>query len=74
MAHQLNDYLPIILVTLVILILGCWNPRATQAKDASGNPKGYQSTNWIAFWVLVIGLIACAAIGYNHTSYTMADL
>lgn len=60
-----KSYLPILIVVLVILLLGCWNPRGTQAKDANGNPKGYQSTNWLAFWVLVIGLLACALV-HNH--------
>lgn len=53
-----DQYLPILIAALTILILGCWNPEALQAhKD--GVPTGHPSYMMLALFALLSGLLSC---------------
>lgn len=54
-----EHYFPVILATLAVLILGCANPKWMRAKDAAKNPSMYPSYLWLAFFALVVGVLAC---------------
>ena len=58
MAHH-EQYLAIALTALTVLILGCWNPKALQARNPSGNALGYPNYLWLAFFAFIVGSLYC---------------
>lgn len=54
--HQYELYLPAVLAALTILLLGCWNPKALQAKKG-GVATGCPSYMWLALISLLVGLL-----------------
>jgi membrane protease YdiL (CAAX protease family) len=48
-------YIPILLMALVVLAMGAWNPRAMQEKK-NDNPNGCPNYLWIALIALAVGL------------------
>jgi len=61
MAHH-DHYLPIVIAALVVLVLGCLNPRALQTRQ-NGQPTGHPSYMWLALIALLVGLASCYALG-----------
>lgn len=55
---MLQDFLPVIITALTVLILGCWNPKGLQVKDKSGNPTGYPNYLWLAGLSALVGAVA----------------
>lgn len=55
---KVEDYLPVVLAVLTVLILGCWNPTALQTKDENGNATGCPSYMWLALFALIVGCLA----------------
>lgn len=54
-----EHYLPVVLMALTILILGCSNPKAFQARDRSSKqPSGHPSYVWLAGLGLLVGALA----------------
>ena len=56
--HQYEHYLPVVLSALTVLILGCWNPKSLQIRDAKGAPSGYPSYLWLSLVAFIVGLLA----------------
>jgi hypothetical protein len=53
-----DHYLPIVIAALVILLLGCWNPKALQMKQ-NGRPTGCPNSMWLALAALLSGIASC---------------
>ena len=51
-----EDYLPVVVTALTVLVLGCWNPKALQAKQG-GRPTGQPSYLWLALLAFVVGVL-----------------
>lgn len=64
MFHQ-EHYLPIIVAALVVLILGCWNPRPIQ-QYRKGTPTGCPSYIWLALFALLFGSLTVLIINNNE--------
>ena len=52
-----DQYLPILIAALTILIIGCWNPEALQARK-DGMPTGHPSYMMLSLFALLAGLIS----------------
>ena len=53
-----DQYLPVVISALTVLILGCWNPRALQQVQ-NGEPNGCPNYMWLALFSLLAGLLSC---------------
>ena len=56
-----EHYLPVVLAALTVILLGCWNPkfmREDQAERAKHALLGGPSYKWLAFFALVVGMLA----------------
>ena len=62
-----DAYVPLLVAALVVLILGCWNPKIFQ-KHHHGKPSGQPSYMWIAALSLLAGLLACYFMGDSVSS------
>lgn len=56
MPYKYDEYLPVIITALVVLVLGCWNPKLLQSQHG-GKPSGYPSYMWLSLIALAIGLL-----------------
>lgn len=52
-----DNYLPVVIAALSILILGCWNPRELQTVQ-NGQPTGCPNYMWLALISLLVGLLS----------------
>lgn len=53
-----DHYLPVVVAALVVLILGCWNPKVLQAQRG-GVPSGHPSYMMLSLFALLAGLLTC---------------
>ena len=51
-----EQYLPVVLAALTVLLLGCMNVKALQSKTKSGQHTGQPSYLWLAVVSLLVGL------------------
>lgn len=51
-----DHYLPVVVAALVVLILGCWNPRGLQVYK-KGVSTGCVSYIWLALFALLGGAV-----------------
>jgi len=56
---QHEHYLAVALAALTVLILGCWNPKSLQARNAKGDALGYPSYLWLALFAFLVGALYC---------------
>ena len=52
-----DQYLPILIAALTILIIGCWNPEALQSHKG-GVPTGHPSYMMLSLFALLAGLLS----------------
>jgi hypothetical protein len=58
MMHE--KYLAVVVSALVVLLLGCWNPKALQLTQ-NGVPSGHPNYMWLALLSLLAGLLTAYA-------------
>ena len=54
-----EQYLAVALAALTVLILGYWNPKALQARNANGDAMGYPNYLWLALFAFLAGVLCC---------------
>jgi len=55
--HKYEHYLPVVLVALTVLILGCLNPKGLQTRNSSGQPSGCPSYMWLSLFGQLVGML-----------------
>jgi hypothetical protein len=56
---KMDGYLAIVAAGLAVIVLGCWNPKALQAKDSSNSDSGYPNYLWLALGAVLVGGFVC---------------
>lgn len=58
-------YVGVVVTALVVLLLGCWNPKLLQQKK-DDKPTGCPSYLWISLIALLVGLLTCLFMHQNR--------
>jgi hypothetical protein len=53
-----DQYLPVLIAALTVLILGCWNPKVLQV-HRDGVAQGHPSYMMLSLFALLAGLLSC---------------
>ena len=64
----MDKYLPVIVAAIVIVILGCWNPKSLQV-HSGGKPTGCPNYLWLSLISLAVGLLTCYLQEKGDTLY-----
>lgn len=56
MAHE--HYIPVIVMALTALILGCLNLKPFQSKNPNGSPSGHPSYIWLIALSFLVGVLS----------------
>lgn len=63
--HKYEQYLPLLLVALTVLLLGCWNPPCLQQKD-HGLPNGKPNYVLVALLSFAVGVLGHLLLYPKH--------